>query len=75
MTQITSGRDTSHEPGAFQTRSSHESTNFNVGDETNHDRTGKPVVGRDASHEPGNEQSMLNEVTLTSEYLDCHILL
>ena len=35
-----------------------------VGDETNHDRTGQPVVGRDASHEPGNEQSMLNEVDI-----------
>ena len=58
------GRDTSHEPGASQTRSSHESTNFNVGDETNHDRKVKPVVGRDASHESGNEQSMLNEVNL-----------
>ena len=30
------GRDTTHEPGASPTRSSHESTNFNVGDETNH---------------------------------------
>ena len=36
-------RDTSHEPGASQTRSSHESTNFNVGDEANHDRTVRPV--------------------------------
>ena len=54
------GRDTSHEPGASQTRSSHESTNFNVGDETCHDRTGKPVVVRDASH----AQSMLNEVDI-----------
>ena len=33
------GRDTNHEPRVSQTRSSHESTNFNVGDETNHDRT------------------------------------
>ena len=43
----------------------------------NHDTTGKPVVGRDANHEPGHEQSMLNEVDieLTSEYMDCHILL
>ena len=49
-------RDTSHAQGASQTRSSHESTNFNVEDETNHDRTGKPVVCRDANH----EQSMLN---------------
>ena len=55
---------TNLEPGASQTRSFHESTNFNVGDETNHDRTEKPVVGRDASHEPGNEQSMLNEVNI-----------
>ena len=48
-------RDTSHAQGASQTRSSHESTNFNVEDETNHDRTRKPVVCRDANH----EQSML----------------
>ena len=58
------GRDTNHEPGASQTRSSDESTKFNVGDDTNHDRTEKPVVGRDASHESGNEQSMLNEVDI-----------
>ena len=58
------GSDTNHEPRVSQTRSSHESTNFNVGDKTNHDRTGQPVVCRDASHEPGNEQSMLNEVNM-----------
>ena len=29
---------------AFQSRFSHDSTNFNVEDETNHDRMGKPVV-------------------------------
>ena len=56
------GRDTNHEPRASQTRSSHESTNFNVGDETNHDRTGQPIVCRNTSHEPGNDQSMLNGV-------------
>ena len=39
-------------------------TNFNVEDETNHDRAGKPVVCRDANHESGNEQSMLNEVNI-----------
>ena len=33
MTPIVS-RDTSHEPGSSQIRSSRESTNFNVGDET-----------------------------------------
>ena len=58
------GCDTSHESGASQTRSSHESTNFKVGDETNPDRTGQPVVGCDVSHQPGNEQSMLNEVDI-----------
>ena len=58
------GRDANHEPRVSQTRSSHESTNFNVADETNHDRTGQPVVCRDASQEPGNEQSMLNEVNI-----------
>ena len=55
-------RDASHAQGASQTRSSHDSTNFNVEDKTNHDRTGKPVVCRDTSHEQGHEQSMLNEV-------------
>ena len=58
------GRDTSHEPGASQTRSSHGSTNFNVGNETNRDRTGTSVVCRDASHVQGHEQSMLNEVDI-----------
>ena len=42
-------RDVSHAQGASQTRSSHDSMNFNVEDERNHDRTGKPVVCRDAS--------------------------
>ena len=46
-------RDASHAQGASQTRSSNESTNFNVEEETNHDRTGKPVVCRDASHAQG----------------------
>ena len=36
------------------------STNFNVEDETNHDRPGRPVVFRDANH----ERSMLNEVDI-----------
>ena len=49
-------------PGDQNTFLSCESTNFNGGDETIHDRTGKPVVGRGASHEPGNDQAMLNEV-------------
>ena len=57
-------RDASHAQSASQTRSSHESTNFNVGDETNHDRTETPVVCRDASHAQGHEQSMLNEVDI-----------
>ena len=61
--------DASHAQGASQTRSSHESTNFNVEAETNHDRTVKPVVCRDASHAQGHEQSMLNEVDI-----DCRIL-
>ena len=38
--------------------SSHDSTKFNVEDETKHDRTEKPVVCRDAKH----EHSMLDEV-------------
>ena len=49
-------RDASHAQGARQKRSSLESTNFNVGDETNHDRTGTPVVCRDASHAQGARQ-------------------
>ena len=57
-------RDTSHAQGASQTRSSHDSTNFNVEDKTNHVRTGKPVVCRDASHAQGHEQPMLNEVDI-----------
>ena len=48
-------------PNGSQTRSSHESTSFNEGDETIHDRTGQPVVNRD---EPGHEQTMLNEVNM-----------
>ena len=48
-------------PDGSQTRSSHEITNLNVGDETIHDRTGQPVVNRDES---GHEQTMLNEVDI-----------
>ena len=48
-------------PDGFQTRSSHESTSFNVGDETFHERSGRPVVNHDdLSH----EQTMLNEVNM-----------
>ena len=57
-------RDAYHAQGASQTRSSQESTNFNVGDETNHDKTVTPVVRRDASHVQDHEQSMLNEVNI-----------
>ena len=48
-------------PDGSQTRSSHENTSFNVGDETIHDRTGQPVVNRDES---GHEQTMLNKVNM-----------
>ena len=48
-------------PDFSQTRSSYESTRFNVGDEAIHDRTGQPVVNRDES---GHEQAMLNEVNM-----------
>ena len=57
-------RDISHEQGASQTRFSHDSTNFNVEDETKHDRTEKRVVCRDANHAQDHEQSMLNEVDI-----------
>ena len=50
-------RDTSHAQGATQTRSSHDSENLNVEDETNHDRTVKPVVCRDTSHAQGATQT------------------
>ena len=39
---------------------SRDSTNFNVEDETKHDKTWKPVVCRDANH----ERSMLNDVDI-----------
>ena len=54
MTQITSQKVPKHVP-------LHESTSFNVGDETIHDRTGQPVVNRD---ETGHEQTMVNDVNV-----------
>ena len=48
-------------PDGSQTRSSHETTSFNVGDETLRDRSEQPVVNRDES---GHEQTMLNEVNM-----------
>ena len=42
-----------------QTRSSHESISFTVGDETIRDRTGQPVVH---CHESSHEQTVLNGV-------------
>ena len=51
-------------PDGSETRSYQESTNFNVGDETNHDRTGTPVVCSDSSHAQGHEQTMLNQVNM-----------
>ena len=48
-------------PDGCQTRSCHESTRFNVGDETLRDRTGQPVGNRDDS---SHEQTMLNEVNM-----------
>ena len=43
-----------------QTRFSRDRMNFNVEDETNHDRAVKPVVCRDANH----DRSMVNEVDI-----------
>ena len=40
--------------GAHQTRFSRDSTNFNMEDETNHERTWKPVVFRGENHERSN---------------------
>ena len=52
---------TNNVPDGSQTRSSHESTSFNVGDETIHDRTEQVVVDRDESR---HEQTMLNEANM-----------
>ena len=52
---------TNNVPDGSQTRSSHESTSFNVGDETIRDRTGQPVLNHDES---SREQTMLNEVNM-----------
>ena len=62
-TQTRSSVETHKEnvPEGFQTRSCHESTSFNVGDETIRDRTEQPVVNHD---EPSHEQTMLNEVNM-----------
>ena len=46
--------------GAPQSRFSRDSTNFNLEEETNHDRTGRPVVCRDTNH----DRSMVNEVDI-----------
>ena len=53
--------NTENVPDGSQTRSSHESTSFNVGDETIRDRTEQPVVNHDES---SHEQTMLNEVNM-----------
>ena len=52
---------TDNVPDGSQTRSFHESTSFNVGDETIRDRTEQPVVNCDES---SHEQTMLNEVNM-----------
>ena len=62
-------KHTDNVPDGSQTRSFQESIRFNVGDESNRDRTETPVVGRDTSHEPGDEQSTPNE-----ENIDFRIL-
>ena len=53
--------NTENVPDGCQTRSSHESMRFNVGDETLRDRSGQPVVNHDDS---SHEQTMLNEVNM-----------
>ena len=53
--------NTENVPDGCQTRSCHESTRFNVRDETLRDRSGQPVVNHDES---SHEQTMLNEVTM-----------
>ena len=50
-------RDSNHEPGAHQTRSSDDSKSFNVEDKTAHDGTGQPVASRDSNHEPEGSQT------------------
>ena len=59
--QLVEETHTENVPDGCKTRSFHERTSFNVGDETIHDRTGQPVVSHDDfSH----EQIMLNEVNI-----------
>ena len=53
--------NTENVPDSCQTRSSHESTSFNVGDKTLRERTWRPVVNHDDS---SHEQTMLNEVNM-----------
>ena len=53
--------NTENVPDGCQTRSCHESTRFNFGDETLRDRTVQPVVNHDDS---SHEQTMLNEVNM-----------
>ena len=62
------GRDTRHESGASQTRSSDDSKSFNVEDKTAHDRTGRtPVVGQVTSQEPPKHVPLMNAQTSTLE--------
>ena len=59
------GADTRTVPDGCETRSCHESMRLNVEDETLGERSGQPVVNHDDS---SHEQTMLNEVTWTSEF-------
>ena len=54
-------RHTENVQEGSQTPSSDDSKSFNVGDETIHDRTVRPVVSRDESD---HEQTLLNEVNM-----------
>ena len=71
------GSEVARQPGGEVAQQSKSSRSSPPNPNPDHDRTGTPVVCRDASHAQDHEQSMLNEVDieLTSEYLDCHILL
>ena len=56
--RLVAGTNTENVPDRSQTRSSHESETFNVGDKTLRERTERPVVDHDNS---SHEQTMLNE--------------
>ena len=62
-------KQTPHVPDNCQTRSSHESISFNVGDETLRDRMEQPVVNHDDSVEGINPAPHIHEQMATTNYV------